>query len=266
MSPTEQWDGGHNYDYFMGRWSRQVADKFLDWLELPVGGPWLDVGCGTGALTTTIATQDPTSKIYAVDPSVEFVVHARDKAPEASLHFLAGSGEALPFASGYFDAVVSGLALNFMPDLRRANAEMLRVTQPGGTVAAYVWDYADKMEWLRYFWDAAVALDSAAEAVSEGKRFPICQPEALTALYTNTGLLEVSVVPLDIPTTFATFEDYWQPFTRGQFPAPAYLHSVDAQRQTALREHLRQTLPSAADGSIRLIARVWAVRGKKVPN
>ncbi len=157
--------------------------------------------------------------------------------------------------------VVSGLALNFMP-VAAALGEMRRVTRPGGIVAAYVWDYGGKMEWLRYFWDAAVALDPAAQALDEAVRFPLCQPEPLREAFQAAGFAEIAVYPVDVPTHFAHFDDYWRPFLCQQFPAPQYVASLSDVQQMALRDALQARLPIQPDGSIDLIARAWAVRGQ----
>jgi SAM-dependent methyltransferase len=166
---------------------------------------------------------------------------------------------------GEFDAVVSGLVLNFVPGPAEALAELTRVAAPGGAVAAYVWDYADGMALMRRFWDAAAALDPAAAEVDEGRRFPLCRPEPLRELWTGAGLAGVDVEAIDVPTVFADFDDYWTPFLGGQGPAPGYAMSLPEDRRAALRESLRERLPVAADGSIRLTARAWAVRGQTPP-
>jgi hypothetical protein len=151
--------------------------------------------------------------------------------------------------------------LNFVPQPSRAVAEMYRVVRVGGTVAAYVWDYAGQMQLMRYFWDAVVALDPAASNLDEGQRFPICQPEPLVQMFRSEGLREVEVYMIDIPTAFRDFDDYWYPFLGGQGPAPGYTMSLSQEQRNVLRERIRATLPIAADGSIQLIARAWAVRG-----
>lgn len=156
--------------------------------------------------------------------------------------------------------VVSGLVLNFVPDQRAALAEMARVTVKDGRIAAYVWDYAGKMGLMRFFWDAAVALDPGAAKMDEGIRFPLCRPEALEKLFVGAGLKGVEVAPIDIPTPFANFEDYWRPFLGGQGPAPAYAMSLDEAARTRLRDRIRARIPVAANGSISLIARAWATR------
>jgi hypothetical protein len=158
--------------------------------------------------------------------------------------------------------VVSGLVLNFVPQPRGAVIDMARVARAGGAVAAYVWDYAEKMELMRYFWDAAVALDQSALELDEGRRFAICQPSPLTELFKDAGLQQVEVCPIDIPTAFRDFDDYWSPFLGGQGPAPGYAMSLSEERRGALRERIRSNLPTANDGSIPLVARAWAVRGR----
>jgi SAM-dependent methyltransferase len=179
--------------------------------------------------------------------------------PAAS--FEVGDAQSLSAGKNSFDVAVAALVLNFVPQPARAVAEMARVVRPGGTVAAYVWDYAGKMELMRYFWDAAVALDRAALDLDEGRRFPICQPTPLAELFSQAGLREVEVRPIDVPTRFRDFADYWSPFLGGQGPAPGYAMSLSEERRNALRDRIRANLPVSADGSISLIARAWAVRG-----
>jgi hypothetical protein len=117
------------------------------------------------------------------------------------------------------------------------------------------------MDLIRAFFDAAIAEDPAAIDADEGRRFPICRPDALTATFRDAGLAEVDVRAIDVPTVFADFDDYWTPFLSGIGPAPGYAMRLSEERRAALRERLRATLPTAADGSIALIARAWAVRG-----
>ena len=160
-----------------------------------------------------------------------------------------------------YDAIVSGRVLNFIPQPERAVAEMARAARPGGVVAAYVWDYAGKMQLMRHFWNAAVALDPAAFDLDEGRRFPICKPGPLADLFRSAGLKDVEVRAIDIPTDFQDFDDYGSPFLGGQAPAPGYAMSLSEERRAALRERIRAGLPFALDGSIPLVARAWAVRG-----
>jgi len=257
---SDVWERGSPYEQYVGRWSRRVAPAFLSWLNLPPGLRWLDVGCGTGALCASILDRCSPSAVAGVEPSEGFLKTARENlGSRAGLH--PGNAAAIPLADGSVDVVVSGLMLNFVPDPRAALAEMARVTACGGTIAAYVWDYAGAMELMRRFWDAAVELDPSAAAADEGVRFPLCRPDALEKLFAGAGLQGVEAKAIDIPTRFVDFEDYWRPFLGGQGPAPAYAMSLDDGRRARLRDRLRNRLPMGADGSISLIARAWAVRG-----
>ena len=262
FSPPGSWAGGDRYEAYVGRWSRPVARRFVASLDVPAGRRWLDVGCGTGALSGTIlATAEP-SAVVGVDPSADFVAHAAAHVADPRASFREGSAQALPAEDAAFDAVVSGLVLNFVPDPPAALAEMVRVGRPDGIVAAYVWDYADGMQLMRRFWDAAARLDPVAGNLDEGLRFALCRPEPLRALFTGAGLGDVEVEEIVVPTVFTDFDDYWTPFLGGTGPAPAYAAQLPEEARAALRKSLRSRLPTEADGSIHLTARAWAVRGR----
>lgn len=247
---------------YVGRWSRLVAREFFAWLEPDEGWRWLDVGCGPGTLSRTIADVASPARVVGVDASEPFVEQARASAP-AVCEFVVGDALSLPFGDGEFDAAVAGLVLNFVPDPRRAAEEMRRVVRENGTVAAYVWDYAGKMELMRYFWDVAAELDPRAKELDEGRRFEgVDRPETLASLWEDAELETVETRPIDVPTRFVDFDDYWTPFLGGQGPAPAYAMSLDDDARERLREQLDEALPREADGSISLIARAWAVRGR----
>lgn len=259
--PPDSWERGSPYEQYVGRWSRQVAPAFLAWLALPAGLRWVDVGSGTGALTEAIASGSTPRSVTGFEPSEGFLEQARERlGVRAQLH--RGSAEALPLADASADATVSGLVLNFLPDLAAGLREMVRITAAGGTVAAYVWDYAQRMELMQHFWAAAARLDPAAAALDEGVRFPLCRPQALEAAFRQVQLQEVGVTGLEIPTVFESFAAYWEPFLGGQGPAPAYAMSLPPERRQALRDALEARLPVQADGSIALVARAWAVRGR----
>ena len=259
--PKDNWASGDKYEPYVGRWSRLVAREFLAWLAIPAGSSWLDVGCGTGALSQTILQIAEPAKIKGVDRSDNFAAYAQAHTQDKRAEFEVGDAQALTVESGSFDAVVSGLVLNFIPQPELVAAEMTRVARQGGMVAVYVWDYADGMQFMRHFWDAAEALDPNAVELDEGRRFSICQPEPLKQLFETAGLHNVEVKPIEIPTTFRDFDDYWSPFLGGQGPAPSYLMSLSEERRTVLSERIRAGLPFASDGSIPLVARVWAVKG-----
>lgn len=257
----DTWVSGEGYDAYAGRWSRRVADTFVRWLGVPPGRSWLDVGCGTGAVISLILMFLRPAMVVGLDPSRAFLSLSNRHLNDNRVHLVAGTGQELPFHDGTFGAVVAGLSLNFMPDPGAGVAEMARATRPGGTVAAYVWDYAGAMEIMRAFWDAAISLDVRAHALDEGRRFPICHPEPLAALFQNAHLHEIDSRCIDVRTRFLSFEDYWTPFLAGQGPAPTYVSLIDDELRAALRERLRAILPIEADGSIELVARAWAIRG-----
>jgi SAM-dependent methyltransferase len=257
---SDTWERGDPYERYVGRWSRRVAPLFLAWLRVPPGRRWVDVGCGTGALTAAIFDHSAPFSVAGVEPSDGFLAGARAGLPaQALLH--RGTATALPLEDDAVDAAVSGLVLNFVADPAVAVAEMARVARGGGTVAAYVWDYAGRMEMMRLFWDAAVELDPGAAGLDEGVRFPLCRPEVLAGLFAGAGLGGVGVTALDVATPFESFGDYWGPFLGGQGPGPAYAMSLGEDARARLRERVRGLLPVKADGSIDLTARAWAVRG-----
>jgi SAM-dependent methyltransferase len=257
----DRWSAGDAYEPYVGRWSRPVAAEFVTWLAMPANARWLDVGCGTGALSEAILDRAAPREIIGVDSAEAFVAFARRRLRDPRVKLEIGDARALPVQDGGFDAAVAGLVLNFIPDPARALCELRRAVRPGGTVAVYVWDYAGEMQLMRWFWDAAVALDPAAGELDEGRRFPICEPESLLALFNEAGLTRTGSRVIDIPTVFRDFDDYWSPFLGGQGPAPGYCVSLPDAKREALRERLRVELPVAPDGGIHLKARAFAVRG-----
>ncbi|SFW48825.1 class I SAM-dependent methyltransferase [Amycolatopsis australiensis] len=255
------WQSGDAYEAFMGRWSRRLAETFVRRLDVPASRRWLDVGCGTGALTAAVLAAADPAEVAGVDPSEGFLTTARQRVTDPRASFTVADARSLPFPGDRFDVVVSGLVLNFVPDPAAAAAEIRRVTVPGGQAMAYLWDLAHGMELLRYFWDAAAELDPAAADLHEGRRYPLCRPEPLGRLWTDAGLTGVSVDEIKIPTVFTDFDDYWQPFLGAQGPGPVYLAGLPEGRRNQIRELLRSRLPTAPDGSIPLSARAWVVRG-----
>jgi SAM-dependent methyltransferase len=263
QSRHDAWAAGENYDAYMGRWSRMIAPRFLDWLALPPGLDWLEVGCGTGALSGAILAQASPRSLAAIDPSEGFVARARETNADDRAEFAVGDARALTAADASRDVVVSGLVLNFVPDRPAALAEMARVTRPGGRIGFYVWDYpGGGIEFMRAFWTAAAALDPEARALSEDVRFPFCTPDALTGLARDAGLDAVESTAIAVPTVFRDFAEYWTPFTLGAGPAPGYCAGLDAAARDRLRDRLDADLPRHADGSIHLHARAWAIRAR----
>ena len=255
------WDSGGAYELYVGRWSRLVAREFVRWLAVPPGRRWLDVGCGTGALAHTVLEHAAPSEVVGIDPSAAYVASAADRmGDDLRARFEIGDAQDLRAPAATFDVVVSGLVLNFVPQAERAVAKMARSTRPGGTVGAYVWDYAEGMGLIRHFWDAAGALDPKAKELDEGRRFRLCKPEPLRRLFLSAGLEAVEVHAIEVATHFRDFDDYWSPFLGGQGPAPSYAMSLSQERRGELRERIWAGLPSDPDGGIPLTARAWAIR------
>lgn len=255
------WSAEQGYEARVGRWSRRAAGAFLDWLALPTGGHWLDLGCGTGALTQAILERAAPRRVVGIDPSGASLAYAHGQVSDGRAGFVRAAAEQLPFPPDAFDAAVSGLALNFMSDEAGAVGEMRKVVRPGGPVAAYVWDFAGEMQLMRRFWDAARTIDPDAVRMDQGERFPICKPEPLVTLLRGAGLDGVETRAIDVPTVFVDFDDYWAPMGIGSGSIAGYCQSLSEAQRSALAEQLKRSLPFAPDGSISLIARAWAVRG-----
>ena len=258
------WASGEAYETYMGRWSRRIAALFVSWLDAPAGLRWLDVGCGTGALTATVLGAAGPAEIVGAEPSEGFLATARARITDARVSFQIADARAIPQPDERFDAVVSGLVLNFVPEPEKAVAEWARVAAPGGTVATYLWDYTGRgMEFLKYFWDVATELDPTVAELDEVRRFHINKPDPMRGLWEGAGLTDVTITSLETATVFADFEDYWRPFLGGQGPAPGYAMAQPEERRAHIRDLLAQRLPRNQDGSIPLVARAWAIRGTK---
>ena len=257
----DPWLSGIAYEKFMGRWSTLVAQRFLSWLAIHPARTWLDVGCGTGSLTKLILESYQPKEIISIDSSSDFITHAQRSITSPSVHFRVGLAQSLDLNSSSIDTIVSGLVLNFVPQPKVAVSEMLRVTKPGGKIGVFVWDYAEGMQMLRYFWDAAVELDNTAKKFDEGIRFPLCQDGQLKSLLQEVGFKQVEATAIKVKTVFQDFDDYWQPFLGDVGPAPSYVMSLDKPERQKLEDKLRRSLPINHDGSISLTARAWAVKG-----
>jgi len=257
----DSWQSGDPYEYYMGRWSKLIASKFIEWISAKPDQNWLDVGCGSGALSEAIVNKTEPAMVVAIDQSAGFVTAAQRRLGDKVMCKV-DNALSLSFTNEKFDVSVSGLVLNFLPDPKQALSEMRRVTQYGGTVAAYIWNYAGKMEFLHHFWDAAAELNPEAATLHEAQRFVHCNPDFLVHNFKNAGITKVETTSLEIVTRFRDFDDYWNPFLGGQGPAPTYVSTLSESDKVRLKDKLRHRLASSEDGSISLIARAWACKGK----
>lgn len=262
----EIWDSGSAYELWVGRWSRLIAEKFIHWLAISSGKIWGDVGCGTGALVECILSSADPANVLGVDRSDAYISEARNRVRDSRARLEVGDACALTWAPATCDVTVSGLVLNFVPDSDAMVKEMVRVTRPGGRVAAYVWDYAGGMQMIRHFWDVALELNRSDSRLDQAERFPLCQPDPLQQLFQRGGLNSVSVSAIDVTTVFSDFDDYWMPFLGKQGAAPTYLASLPGDSRDRIRDILKARLIATADGSIAMTARAWAVQGTATPN
>jgi ubiquinone/menaquinone biosynthesis C-methylase UbiE len=247
---------GDAYDRFMGRYSRELAPRLIEFAGVEAGMRVLDVGCGPGALTERLAELAGAERVGAADPSEPFVSSCAQRLPGADVR--RAEAEALPWRDGAFDGALAQLVVNFMRDARAGVAEMRRVVRPGGVVAACTWDYGDGMQMLRLFWDAAQDLDP--EAPHEGRTMGFQSADSLEELWRLAGLEEIETGALVVETAYAGFDELWEPLTLGVGPAGSYCASLEPAERVALRENLFTAVGSPV-GPFTLSARAWAVRG-----
>ena len=259
--PVEAWTSADPYEYFMGRWSRLLAHEVVGYLQPEARRRWVDVGCGTGALSAAVVALAEPQSLIGVDPSEAYVAEARTRISDPRADFQLGDANRLPIADSCADEVAAGLVLNFVAEPVDALAEMRRVLTTGGRATAYVWDYADGMQMLRRFWDGAIGEDASAASLDEAARFPLCREGGLDLCFTDAGIREITADRIEIHTVFKGFDDYWNPFLSQQGPAPSYVATLTDDARDGLRERLRATLPTRPDGSIDLRARAWICQG-----
>ena len=248
---------GDKYDRFMGRYSRELAPRLIDFARIDAGMAVVDVGCGPGALTERLVERVGAGSVAAADPSEPFVAAATERAPAADVRLAAA--EELPWEDDRFDAALSQLVVNFMRDADAGVTEMRRVVRPGGVVAACTWSYGEDMEMLRGFWDAARRLDSGAP--DEGSPLRYRGVEEIVELWRRVGISDVESDHLRVETGYTGFDDLWEPFTFGVGPAGAYLAKLEPEQREQLRGELFNRMGEPS-GPFRLSATACAVRGR----
>lgn len=249
------------YEACMGRWSRQLAPLFVEFVGVQEGEKVLDVGCGTGSLSATLARVTGASKIVGIDPSKGFVEYARANVTDRRVSFDVGDAQELPYSDGSFDRCLALLIVNFIPDAPKAAREMRRITKSGGVVATTMWENSRANELTESLWAAAIPIDPAAKQIADKREF-YGSAARLSDLWKSAGLTDVEVSALSLPCQFSSFDDYWLRLPKAQGPSGGYLKGLSAVHRDALRERLRQNLiGTRPDGPFTLQAKAWAVRG-----
>jgi SAM-dependent methyltransferase len=263
LSSTFVASSGDGYELQMGRWSRRLAELFLDFCGCRDGESIMDAGCGTGALTSAILKRTMTTQVSGIDFSEAYIDHVKRTIQDERAQFRVGDICALPCDNASFDRVLSLLVLHFVPDSRKAVAELRRVARPGATVGAAVWDLRGGFVTNRMFFDSAAALlPGANERRARNYTRPMTRPGELAQAWRAGGLIDVEDTMLTIRMEFASFDDYWTPYEGRDGPVAEYMATLDDAQKDRLREVVRAAyLDGEADGPRSYAATAWAVTG-----
>ena len=249
------------YEVMMGRWSRQLAPLFVEFVGVRYGDKVLDVGCGTGSLSATLARVTGAMKIVGIDRSNGFIEYARMQIADPRVIFNLGDALNLPYPNCSFDRCMALLVIDHLPDASQGVAEMRRVTKPAGVVATTMWDRSRDNELYGCFWDTAEAIDPTAKRSSD-RRASYGSAAALSNLWEGAGLTDIEITDLIMPCQFSSFDELWQRYLTGEGPAGAYMAGLSADRRKALKSAMRQNvMRDSPNGPCKLQAKAWAVRG-----
>jgi SAM-dependent methyltransferase len=265
LSSTFAASDGNEYEIQMGRWSRRLAEPFLDFTGTGDDEEVLDVGCGTGNLAFSIARRAKVKSIKGIDFSEAYVENAKNLNHSPQITFEVGDATALPYADSSFDRVLSMLVLFFIPDAKKAVFEMIRVARSGSTVAATLWDARGGMVMSRMFVDTAAVLDTRAhELRARAFTRPLGHPGDLGRAWRDAGLKDVKEQTLIVRMEFENFDDYWRPFMGGQGPYADYVSRLKHDEQATLKHHLQRAyLDGEPDGYRSYAAVAEAAKGTK---
>ena len=259
-TPQAMFSDGAAYERLMGRWSRMAGEKFIDWLGLPGGLRWLDVGCGNGAFTEEIVNRCAPAAVTGIDPADGQIAYARKRPGTRVAEFHVGDSQALPFADGAFDAATMALVIAFVPVPAKGVAELARVIRPGGTAAAYIWDRPANGVPL---WPIYKAVKDMGMEVPQPPSAAFSTREAMDGLWREAGLEAVETTVIRVTVSFKDFEDFWQSNTLPVGPHSKFVNGLAEDQKQELRRRLRDSLPTAAGGRISYEAVANAVKGRK---
>jgi ubiquinone/menaquinone biosynthesis C-methylase UbiE len=254
-----KFDDSAAYERAMGRWSRAVAPIFLQWLASPASARWLDVGCGTGVLAHTLVELSSPASVVGIDPEVAQIAQASRGLAAGRATFQVADARRLPFADASFDIAASALVLNFIAERSQAISEMRRVTRGGGSVAAYVWDFAEELSpsgplrrVMRRFGVDVPGIPGTAES----------RIEALRILFEQAALERIETRTIDVCLAYQDFQDFWQAQTPSYSPTTKIIASMTEGERTRLMRTIRAELPAAPGGVIEYFARANAIKAR----
>jgi ubiquinone/menaquinone biosynthesis C-methylase UbiE len=250
---------GKAYERLMGRWSRVAGEKFLDWIDPPKNLRWIDVGCGNGAFTEVLIARRAPAAVTGIDPSDGQIDYARTRPGAKMAQFRVGDAQSLPFADDSFDAASMALVISFLPDPRKAAAEMARVVRPGGWIATYMWDFAGGGSPIDR---VTTAIKSLGMPVPERPNTDASRRDVMRAIWENTGLRSVDTEVIRIQVAYSGFDDFWQSNTLPVGTSGKAIQELSPDAKNQLKARLREQLPIAADGSIAFEAFANAVKGR----
>ena len=259
QSRHDAWASGESYDLYMGRWSRQIAPRFLGWLDPAADLDWLDVGCGTGAFTELVLDRCAPASVLAVDPVSAQIGHAQRLPVGRRADFQVADARALPFADSTFDIVTAALVLNFITDRPRALSEVRRASRAGGVIAAYVWDFGAE---LSPSWPFRAGMRRFGCDVPDVPGTKESSIDALLSLFERAGLERIATKTIDVTLPFADFADFWEAQTPSYSPTTKMIAKMASSDRMRLIDTVRAGLPVNPDGSIEYSARANAIKAR----
>lgn len=258
----ERWDDTDGYEMYVGRWSKLISASFIDWLNPTSKLRWLEIGCGTGALTKTINEKCQPAYLLAVDKSDSYLKAARENVGSGNISFLSADLSSHPL-SEEFDHITSGLVLNFIPQVQEMLKGLMNNLKNGGQMSSFVWDYGGHYQPMRHFWEAAKEVAKGVEKYDAGIKFDLCKKENLTQLFKTIGLTDVQFTAIEHIATFRDFDDYWLPIASAQGSVTEFISTLTDAQKSDLKAIIKQRLPIAFNGEIKLIISALAVKGIK---